>query len=98
MAADDLDVLTRDLRSRVRASPNGEVSWHVSDALRVLEQLADAGRVVHGLDIRDYDSQGRFIETAFSTYAGDDPIAARDSALYALSQGDLPGEWVLIGW
>lgn len=98
MPADDLGVLSVELRAQARVDPNGEASWHVRDAPAVLTQLADAGRVVLGLDMRDYDNDGSFIEVAWSVYPGADPLEARDAALDALGRGELPGEWVLITW
>jgi hypothetical protein len=53
---------------------------------------------VLGLDVRDYDADGRFVEIAWSDYDGDDVTEARDAALSALSRGDVPGEWILITW
>jgi hypothetical protein len=98
MPADDLGVLPFELQARARADENGEVSWHVDDAALVLGDLADAGRVVLGLDVREYDEDGSFLEVAWSVYEGTDPIAARDAALGALSRGGLPGDWILVTW
>ena len=98
MPADDLEVLSSDLRASARVEGNGEVAWHVDDAPEVLRQLADANRVVLGLDIRDYDHAGRFFESALSAYNGENPIDARNAALHALQRGDVPGDWVLITW
>lgn len=98
MPSDDLEVLSDDLRSKARVDPNGEVSWHVRDAPAALTQLADAGRVVLGLDIRDYDDHDSFVEVAWSVYPGGDPLEARNAAHDALTRGDLPGDWVLITW
>jgi hypothetical protein len=98
MPADDLGVLSDELRSPARVDPNGEVSWHVRDAPAVLSELAGAGRVVLGLDLRDYDKDGTFVEIAWSIYAGADAVEARDSALGALARDELPGDWALITW
>jgi hypothetical protein len=98
MPADDLGVLSEELRSRGRVEANGEVSWHVRDAAAVLSELAAAGRVVLGLDVRDYDEDGRFFEIAWSVYWGAEPVEACESALHALGGDDVPGEWVLITW
>ncbi|CAI9408380.1 hypothetical protein HIDPHFAB_01067 [Nocardioides sp. T2.26MG-1] len=64
----------------------------------VLNELAGAGRVVLGLDIRDYDDDGTFLEVAWSVYDGADPFEARDAALGALAREELPGDWALITW
>lgn len=98
MPADDLAVLSDELRSKARVDPNGEASWHVRDAPAVLGALADAGRVVLGLDLRDYDDDGTFIEVAWSVYNGADPVEARQAALEALAREGLPGDWALITW
>lgn len=98
MPADDLGVLSDELRARARVEPNGEVSWHVRDAPAVLGELAEVGRVALGLDMRDYDEDGTFLEVAWSVYEGVDPVEARDAALRALEREDLPGDWALITW
>ena len=98
MPADDLGVLSDELRSQARVHPNGEVSWHVRDAPAVLSELAEAGRVVLGLDMRDYDDDGSFLEIAWSVYNGSDPVEARDAALGALARDEIPGDWALITW
>jgi hypothetical protein len=96
--ADDLGVLSDELRSQAGVDPNGEVSWHVRDTPAVLTELAEAGRVVLGLDIRNYDDDGTFLEVAWSVYNGTDPVDARDAALGALEREELPGDWALITW
>jgi hypothetical protein len=98
MPADHLGVLSDELRSQARVDSNGEVSWHVRAAPAVLTQLAETGRVVHGLDMRDYDADGSFLEIAWSVYDGSDPVEARESALRALARDELPGHWALITW
>lgn len=98
MPADDLPVLSDELRSRARVEANGEVAWHVRDAPAVLTELAEAGRVSLGLDVRDYDGDGSFLEVPWSAYEGADPVEARDAALRALARAELPGDWVLITW
>lgn len=98
MPADDLDVLSVELQSVAHVDDNGEVFWHVRDTPAVLHELAQAGRVVLGLDVRDYDEDRRFVEVAWSVYEGAEPIEARDAALAALERGHLPGKWVLVTW
>ncbi len=92
MPADHLGVLSDELRSLARVDPNGEVSWHVRDASAVLSELANAGRVVLGLDMRDYADDGTFLEIAWSVYNGVDPVEAREAALGALARDDLPSD------
>jgi hypothetical protein len=85
--ADGLDVLPAELRSTARIDPNGEASWRLSDARAVITALAQSGRIVLGLDLRSYNDDGSFYEIAWSSYDGTDVMAARDSALRALSRG-----------
>ena len=98
MPADDLPVLSDELQARARVDPNGEVAWHVQDAPAVLTELAEAGRVSLGLDLRDYGDDGSFLEVPWSVYEGADPVEARDAALRALARAELPGDWALITW
>jgi hypothetical protein len=98
MPVDDLGFLPGELQARARRDDNGEVSWHVSDASSVLRELASAGRVVLGLDARNYGPDGSVVEVAWSSYEGTDPEEAREAALAALARQDLPGDWVLITW
>lgn len=98
MPADDLGVLSEELQSQARVHPNGEVSWDVRVAPAVLSELAEAGRVVLGLDMRDCEDDGTFFEVAWSVYNGSDPVEAREAALGALAREELPGDWALITW
>jgi hypothetical protein len=78
---------------------NGEVAWPKAEAAAVVNALADAGRVVLGLDLRTYDADG-VLEVAWSDFGGSDPEAARQAALVCLAREDFPAEleWVLITW
>ncbi|MEW9870972.1 hypothetical protein [Arthrobacter sp. HS15c] len=98
MPVDDLSFLAADLQSGARHDPNGEVMWPGSQAPAVIEALANAGRLILGLDIRNYGADGTFVEVPWSSYTGSDLQEGRDFALEVLSHGDLPGEWVLITW
>jgi hypothetical protein len=99
MSANDLDALPPALAERARIDPNGEVSWPLSDASAVVEALADAGRLVLGLDIRDYSPDGTFHEFPWSDVGGEQNVGvARDHSLAALQQHKVPGDWVLITW
>ena len=98
MPADDLPVLSDELRSRARVDPNGEVAWRLQDAPAVLTELAEAGRVTLGLDLRDYDDNGSFFEIPWSVYEGVDPVEALDVALRALARAGISGDWALITW
>lgn len=98
MNVTDLSFLQPDLQSGARCDPNGEVSWPASQASAVIEALAGSGRLILGLDIRDYQSDGTFIEVPWWSYTGSDVQEACSIALAVLSHGDLPGEWVLVTW
>jgi hypothetical protein len=54
--------------------------------------------VVLGIDVRDYEEDGSFVEVAWSDYSGADPVEAREDALRALARDELPGDWALITW
>ncbi|WFR84563.1 hypothetical protein [Arthrobacter sp. Y-9] len=97
MTAEDLSFLPAALQAGVRPGTHGGV-WHLSQAPDVVAALAAAGRLILGLDIRDYAADGTFVETSWSSYTGTDVGEARDRALEALRQPALPGEWVLITW
>jgi hypothetical protein len=98
MPVDDMAVLSEDLQRRARSNINGEVSWSAEDMPQVLGELSIAGRVVLGLDVRDYDDHGSFTEVAWRAYEGSDAAEARDRALTALESKPLPGRWVLVTW
>lgn len=98
MSLRDLTVLSAGLQSRVRIDDNGEVSWQLGDAPAVIGELAQAGLVVLGLDMREYDEDESFLEIPWSVYEGADPVAAGDAALQALAREQVPGEWVLVTW
>ena len=95
--ADDLDVLPGPLRASARVEPNGEVAWSLADAPAVINALADAGRLVLGLDLRSYEG-GQTFEVPLSDHSGESVEPARREALAALQRDDIPGEWVLITW
>jgi NDP-sugar pyrophosphorylase family protein len=99
MPATDLDALPLTLAECARVEPNGEVSWSLSDAPAVIEALADADRLVLGLDIRAYSADGAFKEVAWFDVGDErDVRKARDQAITSLRQGHIPGEWVLVTW
>jgi hypothetical protein len=80
---------------------NGEVIWPLDHAAAAIDALADAEQVVLGLDVRDYDQSGRFVEVAWSVFEpdGDDDVErGRSQALAALQRPDLPGSSILITW
>jgi hypothetical protein len=67
------------------------VSWLVNHAPEVIETLAENGRLVLGLDLRRYDDDGSFYDYAWSSFDGQNVMAARAAALLALRRDDLPG-------
>lgn len=96
---DDLDALPLPLRLSARVDANGEVAWPRTDAAAAVNALADAGRVVLGLDLRTYDADG-VMEIPWSASGWGDPERARQAALAALAREDMPTdvEWVLVTW
>ena len=66
MTAKDVASLPHRLQASARIDANGEVSWPLDKARDAISELAKSGRVVLGLDMRDYDAEGLFIEVAWS--------------------------------
>lgn len=97
-AARDLDLVSASVKQAAMVETNGEVLWPLAHAVEAVDALARAGHVVFGLDVREYDEDGRFVEVAWSAYDGDDTMKAREHALAALSRGSIPGDWVLVTW
>ena len=58
----------------------------------MLDELAQVGRIVLGLDVRDYDEDGTFREVAWNVYEGADPNEAHHVALQAVTRERLPGK------
>ena len=83
-----------------------EVMWRRADVVDAIDALAEAGRVVLGLDLRRVEADGRLTELAWSAFepTGDgDCSAGRLAALDALERVDADGrvnefEWVLVTW
>jgi len=89
------------VRSAANVQDNGEVVWPLDHAAEAINALADAGQVVLGLDVRDYDGTGRFIEVAWSSFDPDgldDVERGRGHALAALQRPGMPGSSILITW
>ncbi len=94
---DGLPPLPADVRRCARLT-GSEVMWPLAEAAAAVNALADAGRRVLGLDVRDYDEDGRYFEHAWSLFDGDDVEEARAAALAALNRPCLPGGWVVVTW
>lgn len=97
----NLTPLPAPVRDAARVLDNGEVMWPVGDAELAIEALAAAGRVVLGTDVRDYQRDGSFFETPWSSFEPDgvdDAALGCRAALDALRRGPLPGDWVLVTW
>src|SRR4051812_26236185 len=85
--ADDLASLPDNVAGAAHVDDNGEVWWPSDEAERAVHALANAGHVILGLDLREYDAEGRFYEIAWSTFqpTGDDDVErSRAAALAAL--------------
>jgi len=98
---DDLRLLPREVVDAATVQENGEVWWPLAHAKAAVNALADAGLVILGLDLREYDDEGRFFEIAWSDYTPTGPGDAeggRQAAISALSRPDLFGNAVLITW
>jgi hypothetical protein len=91
----DLSALPVEIRAGARVHANGEVSWSDASAVAAVNGLADKGSVVLGVDVRFYDSAGRFYEIPWSSFDPDpsnaraaNVEASRDDALEALARID----------
>lgn len=76
---------------------------------RTVSALPAAGRVIAGLDIRDYDAEGRFVEVAWSAFepgiSASLPHAVESSRAAAMTALDRAFEhrswndpWVVVTW
>jgi hypothetical protein len=82
-------MLLREVAQAATVDENGEVWWQASDAEAAVNALANAGLVILGLDLRDYDDSGAFVEIAWSDYrptGTNDVEAAPLAALQALAR------------
>jgi hypothetical protein len=101
VSAPDLTPLPAQVRAAARVLDNGEVMWPAVEAARAIKALASAQRVVLGLDVRDYQADGAFVEIPWSSFepdGEDDVDRGCRTALDALRSAPLPGEWVLVTW
>lgn len=91
----DLTALPAELQADARIDPNGEVSWSDSRAVAAVNALTTTQSVVLGVDVRFYDSAGRFYEIPWSSFDPDtskihtaNVEASREAALEALARID----------
>jgi hypothetical protein len=83
----DLRELPHESRAAARATDTGEVEWPVAEAIAAVNALAHAGHLVLGLDLREYENDGRFLEVPWSSFdAQGDPEPAREAAVSALGR------------
>jgi len=91
----DLTRLSSRIREAAIVNPNGEVRWPAEIAFEAINELADAGSVILGLDIWP-DEVGELTEAPLSAYSGGateaDIEPARLHAIEALRR--VPG----FGW
>lgn len=68
MHGDDVARMPDQVRRAARVCRNGEIEWPLPLARAAVGALAAAGRIIVGLNIRDYDVEGRFVEVAWSEF------------------------------
>ncbi len=114
MPDDDLSFLPTEFRSSAIRTASREVMWPLAVAAPVVNAIADAGRLILGLDLRSdgggITPSGLATEVPWSAFrpevVGWDARveAAREDALKALKRrrtdgGEMSGyDWVLITW
>lgn len=91
------------VRSAATIEPNGEVLWPFHVARDAINELADAGHVVLGLDAREKNDRGLATEVPISTCERAVTVeAARIAALAAFERSEVISGWVapniLITW
>jgi hypothetical protein len=109
MHSEDLEHISDQVRRAARDCQNGEIEWPLPLARAAVGALAAASRIILGLDIRDYDAEGRFVEVAWSEFepgiSGSLPQAVESSRAAALAALDRAVEhqpwndpWVVVTW
>lgn len=109
MTEDDLAFLPTAVLATAMIQENSEVLWPFNNAPDAINALADRGRIILGLEIREYQDDGMFYQIAWSSFeTNDDPTdveLGRRNALEALvrendfSEGLLRAEnWVCVTW
>jgi hypothetical protein len=108
MAAKDLTQLSDRVRDAARIDANAETSWPLDLTAEAINELAASGCVLLGLDLRDYDDAGNFIEVAWSAYRGrasgrDEIETSRAEALAGIQRALVEASnwndpWVLVTW
>jgi len=80
----DLSRLSSRVREAAIVNPNGEVRWPADIALEAINELADTGSVLLGLDVWP-DEEGEITEAPLSAYRGGATEPNIDAArLYAI--------------
>lgn len=106
---DDLARMPGQVRRAARDCGNGEIEWPLPLAQAAVGALASAGRIILGLDVRDYDAEGRFVEVAWSVFepgiSASLPQAVESSRAAAMAALDRAFEhnswnnpWVVVTW
>jgi hypothetical protein len=109
MNGDDLTRMPGQVRRAARDGGNGEIEWPLPLAGTAIGALAAAGRVILGLDMRDYESEGRFVELAWSVFepgiSVSPPEAVESSRAAAMAALDRAFEhhpwndpWIVVTW
>lgn len=68
MHGEDLEHMSDQVRRAARDCQTGEIEWPLPLTRAAVGALAAASRNILGLDIRDYDAEGRFVEVAWSEF------------------------------
>jgi len=86
--ATELRSLSLEVQRTAQVNQNGEVEWPLRDARAAIDALAATGHLVLGLDLREYDDDGRFVELPWCVTTVDSVVGARDEARAALDRFD----------
>jgi hypothetical protein len=102
MATSDLNALSDRVRLAAVVLSNGEVLWPYENVADAINELADRGHVVLGLDARERSGEGLVTEIPLSDCRSTEVEIARREALAALDRAESITGWVrpniLIAW
>jgi hypothetical protein len=102
MSASDLDQLSALVRDTAIILDNGEVMWAFADAATAVDDLADAGLRILGLDARNPVDDARATEVPLSISSSTDLEHARRQAHLTLARAQEVTGWaeplILITW